>query len=70
LEYVIDETVIKICSELIWLWVAIDNKTKRILRLSISKERNMFVAERFVADLIKNHDKYPIAIEMVEHRVL
>jgi hypothetical protein len=30
----------------------------------------MFVAERFVADLIKNHDKYPIAIEMVEHRVL
>ena len=70
LEYVIDETVIKICSELIWLWVAMDNKTKRILRLSISKERNMFVAERFVADLIKNHDKYPIAIEMVEHRVL
>ena len=66
----IDETVIKICSEVIWLWVVMDNKTKRILRLSISKERNMFVAERFVADLIKNHDKYPIAIEMVEHRVL
>ena len=70
LEYVIDETVIKISSELIWLWVVMDNKTMRILRLSISKERNMFVAERFVADLIKNHDKYPIAIEMVEHRVL
>src|SRR4051812_23701720 len=43
LEYVIDETVIKIGSELIWLWVAIDNKTKRILRLSISKERNMLL---------------------------
>ena len=26
LEYVIDETVIKIGSELIWLWVAIGNK--------------------------------------------
>ena len=70
LEYVIDETVIKIGSELIWLWVAIDNKTKRILRLSISKERNMFVAERFVADLIKNHGKHPIATEMVEHGIL
>jgi len=66
----IDETVIKICSEVIWLWVVMDNKTKRILRLSISKERNMFVAERFVANLIKNHGKPPIAIEMVEHRVL
>ncbi len=32
LKYVIDETVIKIGSELISLWVAIDNKTKRILR--------------------------------------
>ena len=53
LEYVIDETVIKIGSELIWLWVAIDNKTMRILRLSISKERTLFVAERFIADLVK-----------------
>jgi len=66
----IDETVIKICSEVIWLWVVMDNKTKRILRLSISKERNMFVAERFVANLIRNHGKPPIATEMVEHRVL
>jgi putative transposase len=71
LEYVIDETVIKIGSELIWLWIAIGNKTKRILRLSISKERNMFVAiERFVADLIKNHGKHPIATEMVERGIL
>jgi transposase-like protein len=61
LEYVIDERVIKIGSELIWLWDAIDNKSKRILRLSISKERNMFVAEQFIADLIKNHDKHPIS---------
>jgi len=38
--------------------------------LSISKERNMFVAERFVADLIKNHGKYPIATEMVERGIL
>ncbi len=63
LEYVIDETEIKIGSELIWLWVAIDNKTKRILRLSISKERNMFVVERFIADLVKNYDKHPISTD-------
>ena len=44
LEYVIDETGIRIGSKLIWLWVAIDNKTKRILRFSISKEGKMFVA--------------------------
>ena len=67
--YALQYIVIKIGSELIWLWVAIDNKTKRILRLSISKQRKMFIAERFIADLVKNHGKPPIATEMVEHRV-
>jgi putative transposase len=38
----------------------------RILRLSISKERNMFVAERFIADLVKNHGKHPISTEMAK----
>jgi putative transposase len=59
--YVIDETLIKVGSEYIWLWVAIDTKTKAILRTKISKERNMFVAERFVADLIKIHGKHPVS---------
>ena len=59
--YVIDETLIKVGSEFIWLWVAIDTKTKAILRTKISKERNMFVAERFVADLIKIHGKHPVS---------
>ena len=44
-EYVIDETQLKVGSENIWLWVAIEPKNKRILALSISKERNMFVAK-------------------------
>ena len=59
--YVIDETLIKVGSEYIWLWVAIDTKTKAILRTKISKERNMFVAERFVVDLIKIHGKHPVS---------
>ncbi len=62
-EFIIDETVIKIGSKLIWLWVAIDNTTKRILGLNISKERNMFVAEPFIAALVKNHGKHPISTD-------
>ena len=46
-EYVLDETIIKAGSEYIWLWVVIEPKNKEILGISISKERNMFVAERF-----------------------
>ena len=45
-EYVLDETIIKAGSEYIWLWVAIEPKNKEILGIRISKERNMFVAER------------------------
>ncbi len=45
-EYVIDETQLKVGSDYIWLWVAIEPKNKRILALSISKGRNMFVAKR------------------------
>jgi putative transposase len=44
-EYIIDETIIKVGSEYIWLWVAIEPKDKEILEISVSKERNMFVAE-------------------------
>ncbi|HEY6536314.1 MAG TPA: hypothetical protein VIY08_11055, partial [Candidatus Nitrosocosmicus sp.] len=45
-EYIIDETAIKSGSELIWLWVVIESENKEILSFCISKERNMFVAER------------------------
>jgi putative transposase len=51
-EFIIDETLIKVGSELVWLWVAIIEpaENKQILTLSISKERNMFVvAERFIS---------------------
>ncbi len=39
-----DETVIKVGSEYIWIWVAtIELESKEILRISISKEQNMFL---------------------------
>ena len=62
-EYIVDETLIKVGSELIWLWVAIEPENKQILALTISKERNMFVAERFLSDLIQIHRKHPVSTD-------
>ncbi len=64
-EYIVDETTIKVGSELIWLWIAIESETRQILALSISKERNMLIAiERFIAaDLVKIHGKHPISTD-------
>ena len=46
-EYMVDKTLLKVGSEYIWLWWdAIEPINRQILALSISKERNMFVAER------------------------
>ena len=62
-EFIIDETLLNVGSEYIWLWVAIDSKSKEILALSISKERNMFVAERFMSDLIKGYGRHPVSTD-------
>jgi putative transposase len=43
--YIIDETAIKVGSELIWLWVVIEPIYKEILAINISKERNMFLLQ-------------------------
>ena len=62
-EFVIDETVIKVGSKVIWLWVAIEPKDKQILAISISKERNMFVAERFMSGLVRIHGRHPVSTD-------
>ncbi len=49
----VDETAIKVGSELIWLWVAIEPKNMEILALNISNERNMFIAECFLSGVVK-----------------
>ncbi len=61
--YIVDETMLKVGSEYIWLWVAIEPESKRILSLSISKERNMFVAERFIGGLVKINGKHPVSTD-------
>ncbi len=62
-EFVVDETMIKIGSELAWLWVAIEPANKEILSISISKERNMFVAERFLFSLLEKHGECPVSTD-------
>ncbi|MDR4492362.1 MAG: DDE-type integrase/transposase/recombinase [Candidatus Nitrosocosmicus sp.] len=66
LEYIVDETMLKVGSEYIWLWVAIEPKNRQILALlllKISKERNMFVAERFIGGLVKFNGKHPVSTD-------
>ena len=59
----IDETIIKVGSECIWLWIAIENDNREILQISISKERNMFVAERFILNLVKRYGEHPVSTD-------
>ena len=70
-EYIIDETLIKVGSEYTWLWAAIEPENRQILALSISKEKNMFVAERFLSGLIRILvGKYTIYIQLSEYNIL
>ena len=62
-EYIIDETLIKVGSQYIWLWVAIEPRDRQILALQISKERNMLIAERFISGLVRIHGKHPVSTD-------
>ena len=62
-EFIIDETQIKVGAEYIWLWVAIESETKNIVATSISKERNMFVAERLLSNVVKEYGKHPVSTD-------
>ena len=66
-QFIIDETQIKVGSEYIWLdWVAIEPHDKEILGIMISRERNMFIAERFISGLINIHGPHPVSTKDVE----
>ncbi|MDF0682344.1 MAG: DDE-type integrase/transposase/recombinase [Candidatus Nitrosocosmicus sp.] len=62
-EYIVDETMLKVGSEFIWLWIAIEPENRQILAQNITKERNMLVAERFMSDLVKIHGKRPVSTD-------
>ena len=57
--FVIDETLIQIGdTDDAWLWVAIEPIHNRILGVSISRHKNMLVAESFLRFLIKLYGKH------------
>ena len=66
-EFIIDETQIKIGSQYIWLWVAINwaktNIGKYFRLIYLSSERTMLVAERFIASLINKFGKCPVSTD-------
>lgn len=42
---IVDETLIKISNQFVWIWIAIDSTDKIILGVHISIERTMLIAE-------------------------
>ena len=62
-EFIIDETLLKIGSSYMWIWVAIEPKAKEILGISMSNERNMLTAERFILSLINKYGKQPVSTD-------
>ena len=55
--------MIKVGSEYIWLWVAIEPENREILALNVSKKRNMFVAERVLSGLVRVYGKHPVSTD-------
>ena len=62
-EYIIDETHLKVGSQFIWIWIAIEPKHRQILQIDISFERTMLIAERFIASLINKFGKHPVSTD-------
>jgi putative transposase len=62
-ELVIDETEIKVGNNYFWLWVAIELSNKSILDIYLSTERNMFVAQNFIRNLVNKYGKHPVSTD-------
>ena len=62
-EFIVDETILQVGPEYIWLWVAIEPENGQILALNVSKERNMFVAERLLSGLVKVNGNHPVSTD-------
>ena len=62
-EYIIDETLIKVGSEYVWLWVIIEPKDKEILSITTSKDRNMLVAEKFLSKVVEKYGSHPVSTD-------
>ncbi len=63
-EFIIDETLLKVRNEFVWLWIAIESIDKIILGIRISFKRTMLVAERFLQqELVRKYGKHPVSTD-------
>jgi len=58
--------VVMIGSTYMWIWVAIEPESKHILAVTVSKERTMLIAERFILSLTNRYGIHPVSTEMVD----
>ncbi len=61
--FIIDETLVKIGSTYMWIWVAIEPENKHILAVTISKERTILIAERFILSLTNRYGNHPVSTD-------
>jgi putative transposase len=62
-EYIVDETILQVGPEFIWLWVAIEPENGQILAQNITHERNMLIAERFLSDVVRYYGNHPVSTD-------
>jgi len=62
-EFIVDETLIKVGGEFVWLWIASEPKDKTILGIHISYERSMLIAEHFIPSLVEKYGKRPVSTD-------
>ncbi|MGE0243511.1 MAG: DDE-type integrase/transposase/recombinase [Nitrososphaeraceae archaeon] len=58
--FIIDETVIQIGNQHLWLWFCIESVHSSVLGIHISTERNMFVAENFIRSLVSKYGRHTV----------
>jgi putative transposase len=63
-EFIVDETLLKVGPELIWLWIAIEPENRQILAQNITQERNTLIAERFLTGVVvRDYGKHPVSTD-------
>ena len=62
-EFIVDETLIKVGSEYIWLWVAIEPKNREILALKYIQRKKHAYSRTIHFDLVRIHGKHPVSTD-------
>ena len=62
-EYIVDETILQVGPEYIWLWVSIEPENGQILAQDITQKRNMLIVERFLSGVVRYYGNHPISTD-------